>query len=44
MDSLAEELRASQGVSGFVELMRLHTYTSCLQNPQGITYNTDTGS
>lgn len=46
MGSLAEALRASQGVSGSVELMRLHTYrpTSCIQNPQCITYNTNTRS
>jgi len=46
MGSLAEKLRASQGVSGSVELMRLHTYRpmSCIQIPQYITYNTDTKS
>jgi len=43
MGSLAEALRASQGVPGSVELMRMHTYrpTSFIQNPQCITYNTD---
>jgi len=46
MGSLAEALRAFQGVSGYVELMRLHTYrpTSCIQNPQCVTYNTNTRS